>query len=58
MVEVKYHLSFPFLVQIAVVILLLAVAFRVAVPAYTELKCVEAGTNFNNACLVIGSVHE
>lgn len=44
--------------RIGVLILVLAVAFRIAVPAYTEYKCVSAETAFNNACLFVGTVKE
>ena len=52
-----FHYSSP-IVQMSFTVLILAVAFRVAVPAYTEYKCVSAETNFNNACLFAGSVKE
>lgn len=46
------------MLRFGVYILFLAVAFRVAVPAYTEYKCVSAETNFNNACLFAGTMKE
>jgi hypothetical protein len=44
--------------KLGLLVIFLAVAFRVAVPAYTEYKCVSAETAFNNACLFAGTVKE
>lgn len=52
-----FHYSSP-LVQACLAILILAVAFRIATPAWTEYKCVSAETAFNNACLFGGTVRE
>lgn len=44
--------------KIALLILVLAVAFRLAVPAYVELMCVNGKDALSNACLLAGSMRE
>jgi hypothetical protein len=45
-------------IRLAIVLLSLAVAFRVAMPAYVEYTCLVSETAMTNACLMVGNYRE